>query len=99
MGHIERELRLLGQGVEGNAEEVHLNTAAYFTVRERLVFCIWNEADPTSCQVEGEMTDCVTCGMPYPTRTAVRHMERCYNKVKNSQNCTKIPPECSMVKV
>jgi len=31
-------------------------------------------------EVEGEMTDCVTCGMPYPTRTAVRHMERCYNK-------------------
>ena len=33
---------------------------------------------------EAEMTvHCVTCGMDVQTRTAIRHMERCYNKFES----------------
>ena len=40
------------------------------------------DSDDEEDDVESATVHCVTCGSDVQTRTAIRHMERCYNKVE-----------------
>ena len=41
------------------------------------------DSDDEDDDVESATVHCVTCGSDVQSRTAIRHMERCYNKIES----------------